>query len=135
MFGDASLIGTCALAYAVIQQPSAVRQGLITSKSRLSKKQKTIPRLELVAAQTVANLAEKIRTSPPNHNIRDVHGWSDTTVVLLWLQSNGSYKEFVHKRVSYINSKLEINWRYVDNIHNAGDLGSSGCYVESLADE
>ena len=135
MFGDGSLIGTCVLAYAVIQRPSAVRQGLITSKSRLSKKQKTIPRLELVAAQTVANLAEKIRTSSPNHNIRDVHGWSDTTVVLLWLQSNGSYKAFVHKRVSYINSKLEINWRYVDNIHNAGDLGSSGCYVESLADE
>ena len=135
MFGDVSLLGTCALAYAVMQQPSSIREGLITSKSRLSKKQKTIPRLELVAAQMAANLAEKIRTSPPNHNIRDVHGWSDNTVVLHWLQSNGSYKEFVHKRVSYIISKSKINWKYVDNIHNAGNLGSRGCYVERLADE
>ena len=135
MFGDVSLLGTCALAYAVMQQPSAIREGLITSKSRLSKKQKTIPRLELVAAQMAANLAEKIRTSPPNHYIRDVHGWSDNTVVLQWLQSNGSYKEFVHKRVSYIISKSKINWKYVDNIHNAGNLGSRGCYVQRFADE
>ena len=55
MFGDVSLLGTCALAYAVMQQPSSIREGLITSKSRLSKKQKTIPRLELVAAQMAAN--------------------------------------------------------------------------------
>ena len=34
MFGDVSLLGTCALAYAVMQQPSAIREGLITSKSR-----------------------------------------------------------------------------------------------------
>ena len=35
-------------------------------------------------------------------------------------------------RVSYINSKSEINWKHVDTIHNPADLG---CYVESLADE
>ena len=94
-----------------------------------------IPRLELVAAQMVANLAENIRTSLPNHNIREVHGWSDSTVVLHWLQGNGSYKQFVHNRVSYINSKSEINWKHVDTIHNPADLGSRGCNVESLADE
>ena len=66
MFGDASLLGTCAVAYAVIQQPSGIKQGLIASKSRLSKKQMTIPRLELVAAQMVANVAENIKTPLPN---------------------------------------------------------------------
>ena len=82
MFGDARLLGTCEVAYSVIQQPSGIKQGSIASNSRLSKKQITIPRLELVAAQMVANLAENIRTSLPNHNIREVHGWSDSTVVL-----------------------------------------------------
>ena len=38
MFGDASLLGTCAVAYAVIQQLSGIKQGLTTSKSRLKKK-------------------------------------------------------------------------------------------------
>ena len=47
--GDASLLGTCAVAYAVIRQPSGTKQGLIASKSRLSKKQLTMSRLELVA--------------------------------------------------------------------------------------
>ena len=83
----------------------------------------------------VAHLAKNIRTSLPNHNIREVRGWSDSTVVLHWLQVSRSYKQFVHSRVSNINSKSEINWKYVDNIHNPEDLGSRGCCVESLADE
>ena len=88
MFGDASLLRTCAVAYAAIQQPSGINQGLIASKSRLSKKQMTIPRLELVAAQMMANLAENIRTSLQNHNIREVHGWSDRLAARQWkLQS------------------------------------------------
>ena len=38
VFGDASLLGTCAVAYAGMRQPSGTKQGLIASKSRLSKK-------------------------------------------------------------------------------------------------
>ena len=68
VFGDASLLGTCAVAQAVIQQPSGMKQGLIAGKSSLSKKQMTLPRLELVATQIVTNLAGN-RTSLPNHNI------------------------------------------------------------------
>ena len=37
--------------------------------------------------------------------------------------------------VSYINSKSEINWKYVGNVHNPADIGSRGCNVESLEDE
>ena len=58
-----------------------MKQGLIAGKSSLSRKQMTLPRLELVATQIVTNLAGN-RTSLPNHNIRDVHGWSDSVVVL-----------------------------------------------------
>ena len=38
VFGDASLLGTCAVAYAGMRQPSGTKQGLIASKSRLLKK-------------------------------------------------------------------------------------------------
>ena len=49
IFGDASILGYCAVAYAVVSQPSKVNQGLVASKSRLAKKDTTIPRLELIA--------------------------------------------------------------------------------------
>ena len=46
LFGDASIIGTSAVAYAVIKQTSSKTQGFISSKSRLSKKNTSILRLE-----------------------------------------------------------------------------------------
>ena len=49
IFGDATILGHCAVAYAVVSQPSKVNQGLVASKSRLAKKDITIPRLELIA--------------------------------------------------------------------------------------
>ena len=55
VFGGASLLGACTAAYTVIRQPYGTKEGLIASKSRFSKKQLTIPRLELIATQMVAN--------------------------------------------------------------------------------
>ena len=40
----------------------------------------------------VANIADNIPNSLPNYNIKVVYGWSDSTVVLHWLQGSGSYK-------------------------------------------
>ena len=49
MFGDVSITGTAAAIYAVIYQSSRVSQDLVTAQARLSKKDLTIQRLELVA--------------------------------------------------------------------------------------
>ena len=54
LFSDVSINGICTVAYAVIYQPNKISQGLITSKSRLSKRNLTIPHLELIAAQMSA---------------------------------------------------------------------------------
>ena len=56
-FTDASVLGCCTAAYVIVYQPSRVNQGLIASKSRLSKRDMTIPRLELIAAHMATNLA------------------------------------------------------------------------------
>ena len=58
--GDVSILGNCAVAYAVASQPSKVNQGLVASKSRLLKKDLMIPRLELIATHMAANLATNI---------------------------------------------------------------------------
>ena len=49
-FADASKDGVSTVLYAVVHQTSGTNQGLLSAKSRLSKKNLTIPRLELVAA-------------------------------------------------------------------------------------
>ena len=49
-FGDASTQGVGAAVYAVITQPSGTTQQLVAAKSRLAKRDLSIPRLELVSA-------------------------------------------------------------------------------------
>ena len=46
----------------------------------------SIPRLELIAAVIVANLAENIANSLQRFKVTAVHGWSDSMVVLHWLK-------------------------------------------------
>jgi hypothetical protein len=60
-FGDTSKDGTSATVYAVVHQKSGISQGLIAGKSRLAKKELTIPRLELVSAHMATNLVENAR--------------------------------------------------------------------------
>ena len=89
---EAGLLWICAVAYVVIQQSSGMKQGLSASKSRFSKKQLTIPRVELVAPQILVNFRRWYSKSLPNYSIREVYGWSYNTVVSQWLQGYGSYK-------------------------------------------
>ena len=70
------------MAYAAMRQSSGTKQGLVASESTLPKKQLTITRLELVAAQMAVNLANNNRIFLPNYNIREVYEWSDGAVVL-----------------------------------------------------
>ena len=81
VFADSSIIGTCAAAYAVTHQSGHVSQHRIATKSRLAKQNMSIPRLELIVV--ASNLAENIKSVLTNYNIRDIHGWTDITVVLL----------------------------------------------------
>ena len=82
LFSDASINRVCTVAYAVIYQPNKISQGLITSKSRLAKRNITIPWLELIAAQMPANLSQNINNALNNQNVRNFYARSDSTVVL-----------------------------------------------------
>ena len=63
MLGDASIRGTAAAIYVVIYQSSKVPQGLLTAKSRLLKRDLTIPRLKLVAIHMAANLCQNLKSA------------------------------------------------------------------------
>ena len=102
LFSDASMNRECTIAYAVIYQPNKISQGLIISKSRLTKRNLTIPRLELTAAQMSAELSQNIKNALNNQNVRNFHAWSDSTVILHWLNDKKEYKVFVSNRVAKI---------------------------------
>ena len=56
-FGDAGTRGVSTAVYAVVRQERGTTQGLVCAKSRLAKRNLTIPRLELVAGHMAVNLA------------------------------------------------------------------------------
>ena len=53
IFGDASITASCGVVYSAVHQQSVTNQGLVVSKSRISKKTSIIPRLELVSVHII----------------------------------------------------------------------------------
>ena len=111
-----------------------MNQMLVSSKSRLSKIELTVPRLELVAAHMAANPLENARTALNTYPVKNCHAWTDSTVVLRWIRSDGNYKQFVSNRVSKIKSKKAISWKYVPTRQNPADIGSRGCMMKDLSE-
>lgn len=93
------------------------------ARSRVApKKQLTIPCLELSAALTGAQLAHLLKTEltiPIDQTVL----WSDSTVVLTWLQSElCRYKVFVANRITEILDLTSPDqWRYVETCQNPAD--------------
>ena len=129
-FGDACSNGVAACNYAVIRQASGTKQGLIAARSRLSKQELTIPRLELVSGHMAVNLVDNVKDALDGLPVRSTHCWLDSSVALYWIRGQGEYKQFVANRVQKINSHKEVTWRYVPTAENPADLASRGRHVE-----
>ena len=126
-FGDASKRGVCAAVYAVVMQDSNTTQGLVTAKSRLSKANLTIPRLELVAGHMAMNLAVNVRDAMQGLPVaEEIQCWLDSTVALHWLKDNGEYRQFVANRVNKMKGHKNVSWRHVPTSDNPADVGSRG---------
>lgn len=105
------------------------------ARSRVApKRQQSIPRLELCAALTGAQLFKLIETEM-TLPIRQTVLWSDSTTVLEWLQSDSCrYKVFVGTRVSEIQELTDRQaWRYIDSANNPADDITRGNSLLELA--
>ncbi len=105
-FSDASGQGCSAVIYAVVKQGDDTKQGILVSKSRLAKRDLTIPRLELVSCHMVANLLANTIKALEQFGVAGKYAWADSTVCLHWIQGDGAYKQFVTKRVKKIKEKM-----------------------------
>ncbi len=128
-FGDASTRGVCAAVYAVVRQADGTTQGLVCAKSRLAKRNLTIPRLELVAGHMAVNLVDNVQLAIDLCPV-SVHCWLDSTVALYWIKGHGEYRQFVSNRVHKIQEHENVKWHHVPTSENPADLGSRGGSVE-----
>ena len=98
-------------------------------------KRLTIPRLELCGAQLLAKLVHHIR-QVLNLPRSCVHVWTDSTIVLNWLDgSPRRFKTYVGNRISTIVDLIPPDkWKHVRSADNPADCASWGLYPSELID-
>ena len=98
----------------------------VIAKGRVAPlKQITLPKLELMAAVIAARLTRFVIDSLP----LDVtpHLWTDSQIVLFWLQSTKPLPQFINHRVREITQLIpNAIWRHCPTVDNPADLLTRG---------
>lgn len=97
-----------------------------TSKARSAKQNLTIPRIKLVSARMTCNIVDNARNALGGFPVQGASAWLDSTVPLHWIKGGGEHEQFIANRVQKINSKADIEWRYVPTDCSPADVGSRG---------
>lgn len=108
---------------------------LACSKSRVAPVSGvTLPRLELCGALLSTKLCKKVLDSFKIH-IDRIYYWTDSTIVLCWINSDAStLKTFVSNRISQIQSLTDSrNWRHVPTDSNPADIISRGINPQHIS--
>ena len=134
-FSDASLKAYGAVVYLrTTYQHSPPTVSLVTAKTKVSKKNPpTIPKLELCGAVLLTKLLTHV-SSVLNIPIERVNAWSDSSIVLAWLDGQPrEFKQFVANRVSFIlQATTPQTWRHVPTRDNPADCSSRGMMPREL---
>lgn len=118
-----------------INNDNVVNVNLLCAKARVTPlKALTIPRLELCGALLGARLSTKVIQSIRCHKITQKVIWTDSTVVLGWINAQPNLlKAFVANRVIEINELTQgFTWRHVPTHLNPADLASRGVDPQRL---
>lgn len=118
----------------ILKSDGSIHINQITAKTRVAPiKTISIPRLELCAAVLLAKLLKYVSE---NLNIpkENIHAYTDSTVVLAWLQSHPSkWKTFIANRTSEILTTLpRSHWHHVTSATNPADVASRGISAPEL---
>ena len=136
VFADASSLACCAATVALVEHESGLIKGLLTSKSRISKRGISIARLELISGHMAANLARNMCHALKRWPVETVTVWMDSMVALYWILNPGkSWKVFVANRVrkiAQITEEVGIQWKYCPTERNLADIGSRGASLKKM---
>lgn len=136
-FCDASMKGYGCCIYVVSPDESGeLRSHLLASKSRVAPlRGQTVPRLELCAALLGSQLVDNLRKT--TNFTEPVTMWSDSTIVLYWLQSrSNSWKVFVSNRIAEIQRLTkDFEWRHIPTELNPADRISRGAMASEIIED
>ena len=128
-FCDASVQAYAAVVYLwTVYADNSVTVQLIASKTRVSPvKSQTIPRLELLAAVILTRLVIVVRESLLMLGDMELYYWTDSNVVLLWISSDQSYKQYVSSQIKEIHQNTNReDWHHCHGVLNPADTPSRG---------
>ena len=134
-FSDASERAYSGVAYLRMEDSNGmIYTSLVTSKTRVAPiKRVTIPRLELNGALILAQLlshCKKLLDLP----LSRVFAWTDSTIVLAWLQGNPRrFKVYVGNQVTQIMELVPATcWGHVVSEDNPADCASRDIFPSEL---
>ena len=94
-----------------------------------------LPQLELLGALTAAHLSAYVQNSFSQYQFR-THIWTDSQIVLYWLQGNKKLKPFVRHCITEIQQltlTLNVTWHYCPTADNPADMITRGTSAQQLA--
>lgn len=135
-FCDASEKAYACIVYTrVINENGEPVVNLLTAKTRVAPlaQKITLPRLELCGALLLSQLMEKAKQSL-NDYILTIWAWSDSKVVLAWLQGEETkWERYVENRVKKIKQVIPPRqWSYIESKSNPADCATRGVDPKNL---
>ena len=136
-FSDASENAYTAVVYLrMVDTFGKIQISFVAAKTKVAPiKRLTIPRLELCGAYLLAQLLSHVK-GVLQLPLRNVHAWTDSTIVLNWLTGNPRrFKTYVGNRVSSVVELIPPDrWNHVEGIENPSDCASRGLFPSELLD-
>ena len=127
VFTDASISAFAAVIYARLSHtaPKLATITFVLGKSRVAHvKQLSVPKLDFEAALLGIRLIQVVRRAF-DRNFSFVNFWTESCVVLDWIQNRKKLKRFVAHRVNEIaRSSAPADWRYVPSNLNPAHHGT-----------
>lgn len=136
-FSDASKSAFAAVVYIrTVDADGKIKVSLLNAKTRVAPiRQVSIPRLELCGAVLLSRLLTETAQvlNIPKENVR---AWTDSTIVLAWLNSHPSkWKTFVANRTSEILTNMNsAQWFHISTKDNPADIASRGVLPKVLCE-
>ena len=136
-FSDASMGAFgCCIYIRIICQDNSIISSLVTAKSRVSPiKPISIPKLELQGVVLLANLMTQVKTEFSSFvSISSIHCWTDSMIVLHWINGNGKKQDvFVRRRIDEVRKLVGVDcWYHVESKLNPADLLSRGLLFSEI---